>query len=325
MKKTTIIIILMIFGFMLIGCQQNRSLNDKIDLQDQHERLVPASYVMPEKFYRDIDDQYYLYASVMIHTPYQYPFQDVVDRQAIKSFYEEHHHTYIQEHSLDEWRYDEIYSSTYSSLIILSYTSKQSFFQDLGLMKALIDSSTTITIELNTVGETLQLYMDSSTDDILSKVDYYRDLQQTYLSVDFDVIDINANIDGDSILDPLGYQTMMIIDSFRNYQNLFTDDRYDLKESYFDDQMLVVMASYRSSSQTIKSVSGLFEHDGVVDFALHVEQISQMMTSDAIRYMVVISVEKENLDPSALIHPILHTHYLDGYLSEVPFYIKPKT
>jgi uncharacterized lipoprotein NlpE involved in copper resistance len=83
MKKTTIIIILMIFGFMLIGCQQNRSLNDKIDLQDQHERLVPASYVMPEKFYRDIDDQYYLYASVMIHTPYQYPFQDVVDRQAI--------------------------------------------------------------------------------------------------------------------------------------------------------------------------------------------------------------------------------------------------
>jgi hypothetical protein len=81
------------------------------------------------------------------------------------------------------------------------------------------------------------------------------------------------------------------------------------------------MISYRSSSQLIKNVSGLFEHDGVVDLALHVEQISQMMTEDVIRYVVVTSVNKEDLDPSASLELILHTHYLDGYLSEVPFYI----
>lgn len=321
MKKVMGIIMLIIFSFLLMGCQQSRPLEDEIDLQDERELLVPASYILPEKFYREIDETYYLYASVMIHTPFQYPFQEIVDRQAIKSFYEEHHLAYIEENHLDEWRYDEIYSSTYSPLIILSYSSKISFFQDLGLMKALIDSSTTITIELNTIGETIILNPDSSFDDLLNKADDYRERELTFPSIEFDMIDINLCIDDDPIFDDLGYQSTLIIDSFEDYQQLFIDDRYQLRSSFFDQKMLIVMISYRSSSQLIKNVSGLFEHDGVVDLALHVEQISQMMTEDVIRYVVVTSVNKEDLDPSASLELILHTHYLDGYLSEVPFYI----
>ncbi len=79
MKKVMGIIMLIIFSFLLMGCQQSRPLEDEIDLQDERELLVPASYILPEKFYREIDETYYLYASVIIHTPFQYPFQDIVD------------------------------------------------------------------------------------------------------------------------------------------------------------------------------------------------------------------------------------------------------
>ncbi|HOI85942.1 MAG TPA: hypothetical protein PLP48_07690 [Acholeplasmataceae bacterium] len=321
MKKVMEIIMLIIFSFLLMGCQHNRQPDDAINHQDESELVIPSSYILPEKFYRDIDLEYYRYATVMIQTPYRYPSQDIIDREAIKSYYEEHHFEYIEEHQLNQWQYHDIYSSTYSPLIMVSYSSKQRFFHDFELIKALQDPSTTITIELNTIGETIILNPDSSIDDLLNKADDYRERELTFPSIDFDVIDINLSIDDDPIFDDLGYQSTLIIDSFEDYQQLFIDDRYQLRSSFFDQKMLIVMISHRSSSQSIMNVSGIYERNGHVDVALRVEQISQLMTSDVIRYVVVTSVNKEDLDPSASLELILHTHYLDGYLSEVPFYI----
>lgn len=315
---------LIIFSFLLMGCQQNRQLDDAMNHQDESERVIPASDILPEKFYREIDREYYRYASVMIQAPYQYPSQETIDRQAIKSYYEEHHLEYIQEHQLNQWQYHDIYLSSYSPLIMVSYSSKQRFFQDFGFIKALLDSSTTITIELNTLGETIILNPDSSIDDLLNKADDYRERELTYPSIDFDTIDINRSIDDDSIFEGFGYQSTIVIESFEDYQQLFIDDRYELSSSFFDQKILIVMISYRSSSQSIINVSGIYEYDGHMDVALRVEQVSQMMTADVIRYVIVTSVNKIDLDPLTSLQLVLHTHYLDGYLSEVPFYIKPK-
>ncbi len=323
MKRTIQMLLILCMSILLIGCEQTQPLDDLIPHQDDLLHYVPASYVYPEKFYRDIDAAYFYYANVWIQTPYQYPSQDSIDRQAIKLFYEQHHLEYIQNNAINQWRYHDIYTSSYSPLIILTYSSKQTFFQDFGLIKALLDPSTSITFELHTIGESFVLTQDCLIDDVIIKADHYQNREQTHPNVDYQVMEIMLSIDEDSRYDELGYQNVLLLDSYAAYQHVFTDDRYHLAESFFEENMLILSVSYRSSSQLIKDVAGIYQRDGVIDMALHVEQVSQWVTEDVIRYLVVASVKKEDIDPSSTLELVLHTHYLDGYLSEVPFYIKP--
>ncbi len=262
------------------------------------------------------NDDFFAYAYVHIWFNHSYPGYPQADREIIKDYYERENQEYFDLSNLSEsGHFDNFYLSTYTPFTILTYKTKTGLFEDFQLLQTGLESNlfSQVTIELNTVGSSLQLTTQVSYEDLLYKTEKYFNTEIHYDSLNYEIIEESQNL-----LQLLGNQPL-IISEYDQYTELIPSSFQWLTESFFENKALIYGYFGHSGSMNIQGVSDLFFNDeNKLEVSVDFTASSNMMTCDYHPAYFLISVDKSIVSDNPDIVIRLHGTYANGYLFDRP-------
>ncbi|MFO7969934.1 MAG: hypothetical protein R6U15_07505 [Candidatus Izemoplasmatales bacterium] len=266
------------------------------------------------------DEDYFVYAEVVLYFTYDIPSEGFSDREMAKTFYETRNLMNFDLVNFDsEGNFDDYYLSSYTPYVSLVYKTKSGLFDDFYLLQTAFENNYVEmpTIILNTIGETFKLTLESDIDDLIEQTDKYFGTEITYDSISFEVIYTSNS--WDNIEDYQGGGE--IFKTYTEYLTDFPENNFDLTQSFFDNNVLIISSFGHSSSLQIGNVEDLFYLDETtLEIAISATATNQIMTGDYNPYMVVLSMDKSSLRENTIITIHKHTIYLSGYLYDKPFH-----
>jgi hypothetical protein len=341
MKKIGIILLIMFMMTSLFACQDKElhiNLEDPEGLnqtnpddpKDQH--TTPPSPLEDSVYFRRFDKELFIYAEVYIYGLYDdLPDLKTTSLDNLRAYYQRKAQTFIDDRKLEtEGHASKIFISNLSTLIHLTYTDKQSFFLDFDILKALHQESlATLSIYLNTVGLHVEMTSQLSYQQLLEQSNLYQGYSFIQPSLSFQVLELRGNRMENHLfpLPKIVEHPGIIINNFETYLTYFPRNHYNLRSDYFDTKVILYAAGGRSGSVSILNVLSVYLYsDNHFEIAIETEQYSNLVTMDYIMYYVVVSIDRTDVlvDESSL-SLYEYNHFLNGYLSEKPFDIRPRT
>lgn len=280
-------------------------------------------------FYRRFDPKSFIYAEVIIHAIYDdTPSSKTIHLPLLKAYYEEKHQTFLEEHRIiTQGHAKNIYYSSYSPYMQLSYDQKSSFFEDFELIKRLVTGGfATVSMHLNTTGDRINLTIDLTFDALLMLSNKYQGYAFIQPSLDFNILEILDGVDV-STYPMIHEQRGIIIRDYATYILYFPMNHYGLEPSYFESKVIIYVSGGRSGSQSIITLKSVSLYGGMtLELVLEMEQFSEIMTMDYIEYRIVIEMHRTDIPEGiTTINERNDIHYMTGYLSEQPFDLRPRS
>jgi hypothetical protein len=336
MKKFNILILFMFMLTVLFACE---NINQPIilDLEDDpiDENLTEEINDIPiiigdMTYFRRFDPNHFIYAEVHIFSTYEdAPNRISSSLSEIKAFYQEKAQALLDEFQIEtDGHVSSIYKSDYTSLVHFTYTDKQSFFSDFDILKSIhANGNRQVSMELNTIGLHLDMSESLTYDALLAQSSPYNGFTFIPVSLDFEVLEMRGHgPHQETVLPTIVEHPGIIIKDYDTYLTYFPNNHYELTPDYFNTKVILYLSSGRSGSVSILSVQSVYVlHENKLEIAIETEQYSDLVTMDYIMFYIVISMDIALLPVEVdTISLYQYNHYLNGFLSEVPFDTRPR-
>jgi hypothetical protein len=182
-------------------------------------------------------------------------------------------------------------------------------------------------MELNTIGLTLDMSESLTYDALLAQSSPYIGFTFIPVSLDFEVLEMRGHgPHQETVLPTIVEHPGIIIKDYDTYLTYFPSNHYELTPDYFNTKVILYLSSGRSGSVSILGVQSVYVlHENKLEIAIETEQYSDLVTMDYIMFYIVISMDIALLPVEVdTISLYQYNHYLNGFLSEVPFDTRPR-
>lgn len=301
MKKIAIFIASVLFGFSIMGCQSTvETLTDQdlsTDLPTTRNGLTnPLTWDAIIPSYSQFDQEIFEYANVYI-----YLLDDNQDKEL-----------YLNESGLDHANYDAVYLSTYTNLILLTYKSKVNLLNDFYLLQNIYleGEIQRPMMNIKTIMKSFEMTATNTVDDLIEVTDQYFGTEIIYNTIGYDMVE-------DIQLETL--PTEFYLD-YHTYLDDYSDNRFDLAESDFDEQVLLVASFGHSSSLTIQGFELFYIDGNQLELAVLGQAVSIQMAEDFRPYTVVMFIPADVYQVNSQLIMHFHTHFLDGTYADRPYH-----
>lgn len=321
MRKSVIILIFILSFIVLSACQN--SLETPDDLVPTEETSIdtiePVYEIDQTGFFRRIDPDYFMFASVIIEGNFNVPTHLTSDeKRALIQL--ENQKIFDQSMLEKEGHALSYYVSQSTKMITLSYKTRAEFLLDLELLKNIVPYAS-IEINLHTIDDRFKLSNEITEESINHKVFQFLDYVDDNQSISFTVLDLIEDYqrldEENSVILPDHQVNNLFVSHYQDYLTYYPNNPFMLNENDFINQTILLISGIKST-QDIILVKAVYVQDQVT-VVIEVEAMSNMMPAVAIEYVVAVMVQKNDIADQTILNHLFHTHYKTGFLAQIPF------
>ena len=296
-RRFMIVFLLLMSSVFLMACEDQISPNlsngtrDITTTEEIYDAIFP-DYIVDGQY----DESLFVYASVYIY---------LLDGGVDKS-------VFIQESGLDHANYDDVFLSTYSNLIALTYKSKRDLFDDFSLIQNVYNNGEIERpiILLNTVQLTFEITESNTVKDLIDITDQYFGTEVIYNDIEYILID-EIELE---MLPTKAYE------SLEAYLIDYPDSDFEFVELDFESNVLLIISFGHSSSRTIEGLSLFYTDETTLEAAIISSADSLEMTEDYRPYTFMVFISKDDYRESSNIITHFHTIFANGAYADRPFH-----
>jgi hypothetical protein len=320
-NKLLSVFLLAIFAMLLVGCDGGTTLGTTLptteepsitsELTTRENITIEIDPVYPS--YEAYNEENFTYADVRIMFSYDYP-SDLTTNQEKRAYFESKNQEFYENSGLDQGQFDDVYLSSYSPFIGLTYRSKRDIIEDFDLIKQGFEAGFygPPEIWLKTVGTYFRVDQSSTLADMVQVADQYFGTEIEYDLIPFTLIANQASM---SVYQSKAYQ------SYQDYLLDFPSNLYEIEASLFDTQVLIIVSFGHSGSLTIEGIESVFYlDDETLEVAIQATASSIIMTEDYNPRTLVLSIAQEDFVSGVNIRPHFHTFFRDGTYADRPYH-----
>lgn len=296
-RRFMIVFLLLMSSVFLMACEEQISPNlsngtgDITTTEEIYDAIFP-DYIVDGQ----CDESLFIYAVVSIH---------LLDGGAEKS-------VYLNDSGLSDGNYDDVFLSTYTNLITLTYKSKRDLFDDFSLIQNVYNNGgiERPIISLNTVQLTFEITESNTVDDLIDVTDQYFGTEVIYNDIEYILVDEI----GLEMLPTKAYE------SLDEYLTDYPDNDFEFVEMDFQSHILLVISFGHSSSRMIEGLSLFYIDETTLEAAIISTANSLTMTEDYRPYTYVVFISKDDYRDSSEIIIHFHTKFMNGSYADRPFH-----
>jgi len=321
-KKFLSVILLVLLTMVFVGCDDRAStLGTTLPTTEESSTTTNPStsenmtieinpvYPLYDKYNEDS----FTYADVRIVFSYDYP-SDLTTREEKRAYFESKNQEFFENSGLDQGQFEDVYLSSYTPFIGLTYGSKMNLIEDFDLLKQGFEAGFYGPPEvwLKTIGTYYRLDQSSSLADMIQVADQYFGTEIEFDLIPFTLIANQASM---TVYQSKAYQ------SYQDYLVDFPSNLYEIDESLFGTQVLIIASFGHSGSLTIEGIESVFYlDDETLEIAIQATASSIIMTEDYNPRTIVLSIGQEDFVSGVNIRPHFHTFFRDGTYADRPYH-----
>lgn len=320
-NKLLSIFLIAIFAILLVGCSGDTTLGTVLPTTTEtptttedsttENTMIEIDPVYP--LYEAYNDENFTYADVRIMFSYDYP-SDLTTNEEKRAYFESKNQEFFENSGLDQGQFDDVYLSSYTPFIGLTYRSKSDIIEDFDLIKQGFEAGFygPPEIWLKTVGTNFRVDQSATLADMVQVADQYFGTEIEFDLIPFTLIANQASM---TVYQSKAYQ------SYQDYLLDFPSNPYEIDTTLFDTQVLIIASFGHSGSLTIEGIESVFYlDDQTLEVAIQATASSIIMTEDYNPRTLVLSIAQEDFVSGVNIRPHFHTFFRDGTYADRPYH-----